>query len=533
MTIQSILARIKPVYWLAGTTGLVSLAVSSESENASEVAIMTAAFLQAHEVQEKQDKIEEEGVRLMKTLPSFPHLLVISPRDDPHQVISRLLEGGTRLRFDDITQPTLVMPELASPRHLWVAFLRILRSIQYNFESGFSNSAYSSRVLAHHRNIVTQALQNIQAFDEARTISMCIAIDRSLLDEWDGEEQTRMHMWFQALCSNHLAHVAWTTTPMDLIRRFVIGSSDSDVCLLVRPRSGIYDGRSASDKLAVLMGKLGFSLSDAEQTVVLDRVGNWWADLEALCSKLQVAKAEAGGNDDVNVVEQVCAAFQEDVETDLRSYLHLDSDLFAASRAEQDDALDKWAALQRLCGLGSDLELLAGPQALVRRDKPNATLPVPTLLSVFSRSGVDGDRRFWEMLAGGWMYLETSTDVAIGVVPCAPVEICRDGRVVLRPVVEKAFRRIWMDDANWKTMHELQNVVDEEELHDQLVEYEADIDAATSALEAKRSELQLAWSAFTDAEQAQHRANLHLDELKIQLQREHVERLRLVYQKRR
>ncbi|CAK4681877.1 unnamed protein product [Aphanomyces euteiches] len=96
------------------------------------------------------------------------------------------------------------MPELASPRHLWVAFLRILRSIQYNFESGFSNSAYSSRVLAHHRNIVTQALQNIQAFDEARTISMCIAIDRSLLDEWDGEEQTRMHMWFQALCSNHL-----------------------------------------------------------------------------------------------------------------------------------------------------------------------------------------------------------------------------------------------------------------------------------------------------------------------------------------
>ncbi|CAK4780358.1 unnamed protein product [Aphanomyces euteiches] len=517
MTVQSILARIKPVYWcMMDNAGLKTLNFAysgGESENASEVAITTAAFLQAHEVQEKQDKvIEEEGVRLMKTLPSFPHLLVISPRDDPHQVISRLLEGGTRLRFDDITQPTLDMPELASPRHLWVAFLRILRSIQYNFESGFSNSAYSSRVLAHHRNIVTQALQNIQAFDEARTISMCIAIDRSLLDEWDGEEQTRMHMWFQALCSNHLAHVAWTTTPMDLIRRFVIGSSDSDVCLL---------------------GKLGFSLSDAEQTVVLDTVGNWWADLEALCSKLQVAKAEAGGNDDVNVVEQVCAAFQEDVETDLRSYLHLDSDLFAASRAEQDDALDKWAALQRLCGLGSDLELLAGPQALVRRDKPNATLPVPTLLSVFSRSGVDGDRRFWEMLAGGWMYLETSTDVAIGVVPCAPVEICRDGRVVLRPVVEKAFRRIWMDDANWKTMHELQNVVDEEELHDQLVEYEADIDAAMSALEAKRSELQLAWSAFTDAEQAQHRANLHLDELKKQLQREHVERLRLVYQKRR
>ncbi|RHY95458.1 hypothetical protein DYB37_003126, partial [Aphanomyces astaci] len=71
-----------------------------------------------------------------------------------------------------------------------------------------------------------------------------------------------------------------------------------------------------------------------------------------------------------DLVQQTCDGYQRDVAQSLRTFLHLDNNaLDQADKATQVGAVEKWQVFQRLCGLGSDLQMLAGPQALMKRDK--------------------------------------------------------------------------------------------------------------------------------------------------------------------
>ncbi|KAF0747962.1 hypothetical protein AaE_007530 [Aphanomyces astaci] len=487
------------------------------------------------------DDTETDALRLMQTQPSFPHLLVLPPQDDPTCVMNRVLGDGTRIdlgRFEhfakdlttilpaDVHGTMLPIPPLHSLRHAWVGILRCLRSIQYTVESGFNDASISChnmetcccRIRAHQRTVVTTALQQVREFDVADSISLYIAADRAaLVRALDPTELSQLHLWFQGLCNNHLAHVVWTTSMADVVGEFVVDQSQHDVCLLVRPQGGRFDTRDAAAKLSALMATYGLDGSDDDRQRILDtglqtsyHMGNSWVDLDALCSAIANG-AYATSLNQHDLVQQTCEGYQRDVAQSLRTFLHLDNNaLDPADKATQVDAVEKWQVFQRLCGLGSDLQMLAGPQALMKRDK-RVAVNVGAVLELFS--GAAGDRRFWEMIAAGWMQLQPQSDVVIGVVPCAPVELCRECHVALRPVVEAAFRCLWMDDVIWKQMHALQHKIDVDSvgintLRAQLTEYEADIAIAAADLNSKRRAVEQAWDAFTDAEKSQHQANV-------------------------
>ncbi|ETW08892.1 hypothetical protein H310_01385 [Aphanomyces invadans] len=514
----------------AGLTG----ALFVESEHASEVALLTSEWIAACEAsrETRVEKHEElNATRLMQTQPSFPHMLVLPPQDDPDTVISKVLEGGTRMDLGNLFPPTLSAPPSShSLRHAWVRALHCLRSIQYLVESGFDDAAYLSKIRAHQRTVVTSALQRVREFDVVGSMALFIAVNRKdLVEGWDATEVDHMHLWFQRLCSNHLAHVVWLTDLPRVIREVIVDRSQNDVCLLVRPQSGSFDQTDASTKLSLLLATYQLDLSDDERALILASMGNSWTDLQAVCAAIaersvDVSCSEVNGHR----VHQAIELYKANVADALRFFLHLDV-LAEADKPTQIGAIEKWTVFQRLCGLGSDLQLLAGPHALVKRET-RPVVDVVSVLECFASSGSTGDQRFWDMVAGEWIHLEPQTDLAIGVVPCPPVDLCRSSHVVLRPVVEAAFRNLWMDEHTWKQMHDLQHRLDVDMLYDQLSEYEADIVDAAAAVETKRRAVELAWDAYTEAEKSEHLANLHLAELKLQLQRDHVQRLRLVYQ---
>ncbi|ETV89015.1 hypothetical protein, variant [Aphanomyces astaci] len=453
--IRSILSRVKPTHYALCTGAVLTAALITESEHASEIAMVKSSLLASHDASPKtsfDDDTETDALRLMQTQPSFPHLLVLPPQDDPTCVMNRVLGDGTRIDLD-VHGTMLPIPPLHSLRHAWVGILRCLRSIQYTVESGFNDASYQSKIRAHQRTVVTTALQQVREFDVADSISLYIAADRAaLVRALDPTELSQLHLWFQGLCNNHLAHVVWTTSMADVVGEFVVDQSQHDVCLLVRPQGGRFDNRDAAAKLSALMATYGLDGSDDDRQRILDTVGNSWVDLDALCAAI------ANGAYATDLVQQTCDGYQRDVAQSLRTFLHLDNNaLDQADKATQVDAVEKWQVFQRLCGLGSDLQMLAGPQALMKRDK-RVAVNVGAVLELFS--GAAGDRRFWEMIAAGWMQLQPQSDVDIGVVPCAPVELCRECHVALRPVVEAAFRCLWMDDVIWKQMHALQHKID-------------------------------------------------------------------------
>ncbi|KAF0687903.1 Aste57867_20395 [Aphanomyces stellatus] len=509
----------------AAGLGLLSLGVCCESENSSEVAITAAYLRAAYEAQStplNDDRDSLNAIRLMKAKPSFPHLLVLPPQDNPELVATSLLDGGTRIPFEDIFPSTLAAPPFLSLRHGWVAFLRRLRALQYKLEAGLDDAAYRSRIEDHQRDIFTRALHDAGEFDEAMTFY--VDVERSILHDLEPWKQQRLQAWVQELCGAQLAHVVWKTTPIELIQQYIVDASQADVCLLVRPQRGRFDPSSAQDKLAILSSQHSLELTDEEQACIIASVGNSWSDLHRLCTLVALQPDTS--------VQESCDALALETDLALRAYLHLDKNLLAGPRTVQEAAIERWTALQRICNLGSDLELLAGPQALMKRPKRRDGTDIASVLSVFAASGAVGDRRFWDLLTSEWAHLHNESDVTIGVVPCAPVEICRGFSITTRPLVEASFRRLWVDDAKWQQMHDLQSLLDEHDLHDQLDDYDAEIADAAAALNAKRRQLNLAWEAYSDTEQAEHNANIHLDELKLQLQREHVARLRLVYNKR-
>ncbi|OQS01019.1 hypothetical protein ACHHYP_01955 [Achlya hypogyna] len=459
----------------------------------------------------------------MKAEPCFPHVLVVSPQDNPADVTSMYVNDVTTLSH------SLRVPPITSLTALWVGFLRKIRSLQFYVESGLRRDLYHARLLQYELDLFTEALaHSAKSTEKEPRPYVYITAPRSVLRVCSTEHRALLLQWCQALAAKKLAHVVWLTSPSDAIAEFVQeakATTDPDICLLVRPQSECIDNSSATDKLGLLSARYGIEFSEADSDRITSSAGNWWVDLEAIC--VDIVSRMEGDTSLSLAVDDACSAFDADAKAALIQYLRLDVDVVTMD--EKTDLLEKWAAFQAACGLSNETtQVLANPQALVKPKKPSLPDVRPVLAS-FAGSGVTGERKFWNLFALNWLQLQPNTPVAVGVVPCEAVDVLRGCAVVVRPVLSRLFRELWADDAVWTKVQELQQAMDAEELREQVRNYESEVEITARAYLKKRTEYELAWDAFDDAEKAQYRAELFLEELKLQAQRDHVARLKSVY----
>ncbi|EQC38639.1 hypothetical protein, variant [Saprolegnia diclina VS20] len=513
----------------------VAAGVALENDNASELHLLRrylAAKRENYHASLNDEEKALDGTWLMKATPSFPHVVVVSPQDHATTVTSMLLRGGIEVPLGDVVSfsSSLRSPPIESVRSLWVRFLRKVRACQFYLESGLRSDLYDARLLQYELDLLTQALQQESRADDDDALVYILA-PREALTECSTDRRALYQTWGQALTSQQLAHVVWTAPTCAAITEFVVAKRESsDICLLVRPQSACVDASSAEEKLAMLAAHYDLVLSPDDVDRITALVGNWWTDLEDICASVAASRTD----DDMSViVDDVCTVFEATLVAALKTYLRLPDDVAscaALGRTAQIELLEKWHAFEAACGLSNEsAQVLANAQALI---KPKGSSPLPDVrlvLAAFAASGVTGERRFWDLFASNWVQLEPNSAVAVGVVPCDAIDILRGCSVVVRPLLLRHFRALWSDDATWTAVQDLQHALDAQELRDNVLNYESEVEMATRLFHKKRAEYELAWSAFDDAEKAQYAAELYLQELRLQTQREHIQRLKTVY----
>ncbi|RQM25753.1 hypothetical protein B5M09_003592 [Aphanomyces astaci] len=175
------------------------------------------------------DDTETDALRLMQTQPSFPHLLVLPPQDDPTCVMNRFehfAKDLTTILPADVHGTMLPIPPLHSLRHAWVGILRCLRSIQYTVESGFNDASYQSKC-----DILLPPLA--LAYLSLRTF---LHLDNNALDQADKATQVdAVEKWqvFQRLCGLG-SDLQMLAGPQALMKRDKRVAVNGTVCLLLR-----------------------------------------------------------------------------------------------------------------------------------------------------------------------------------------------------------------------------------------------------------------------------------------------------------
>ncbi|OQS01050.1 hypothetical protein THRCLA_05796 [Thraustotheca clavata] len=529
-----------------GSMGLMA-GMTQETEHASEVLMLQKHFENKRDEfnalhKKEENDVEMNGTWLMKSEPSFPHVLVISPQDIPQEFTIKLLRGGIEIPLDSVVPLENSFTSLTS---LWIAIVRKLRTLQFLMESNLRHDLYEQRLLQHQLDLLTRLLQQDQQRSSDKTIPyFYFQSPRSYIQELPIDQQSIMKQWAQAITSqklgklvvnefaNHLflAHVVWITSSSEAIFEFVLqgkNNANQDVCLLVRPQSEIVDNTTALEKLQILASKFDFEFSDEDSERITSLLGNWWADLYSFCSRVAMLEDSSLSLK----VDTVCTQFYDEAKAMLLSYLNMTDQILPTDRKNKIDLLEKWSALQIACGLSNDsAQVLANPQALIKlKDSPYEEARL--VLSAFAASGVTGERKFFDLFTSDFATLQPESTVAVGVVPCEAVDIVRGCRVIPRPILKSVFRELWSDDAMWTKVHGLQQELDLKDLKEQVRNYESEIEIAHRAYLKKKQQYEQAWDAFDDAEQAKYTAELYLEELKINAQRDHAQRLKSIYEK--
>lgn len=164
-----------------------------------------------------------------------------------------------------------------------------------------------------------------------------------------------------------------------------------------------------------------------ERRLILDTAGNWWADLELICSRL-AARGISSLPDEgerMALVQQVCDHYEQEIEIQLIKELRLDGSLAVLkdlsledgylgqiavhSQDDQDSAmsaLESWRCLEVIAGVATDSSLMASPQSMLSKGNdrpPNCVSPVEALLPFGATPR--GEQKFLELIDRGLVSL--------------------------------------------------------------------------------------------------------------------------------
>lgn len=164
-----------------------------------------------------------------------------------------------------------------------------------------------------------------------------------------------------------------------------------------------------------------------ERRLILNTAGNWWADLELICSRLaeQGISNLSDEGERMALVQQVCDHYEQEIEIQLIKELQLDGSLAVLkdpsledgylgqivihSQDDQDsamNALEAWRCLEVIAGVATDSSLMASPQSMMSKGNdrpPNCVSPVEALLPFGATPR--GEQKFLELIDRGLISL--------------------------------------------------------------------------------------------------------------------------------
>ncbi|GLE11283.1 hypothetical protein PINS_up023649, partial [Pythium insidiosum] len=342
--------------------------------------------------------------------------------------------------------------------------------------------------------------------------------------------------WSNATGYPGLAHVVLPTTRSvtpSAIARW--REQDEElVAILLRVAARAVDESTAESKLRVLSQQLGLSLIGldgrdddeanslptpplpTETSVIVDTVGNWWCDLVSVCQTLEErGLSELDSEEErLALVQDVCAELVSAAAAEVLECLGL----FATVNASQDEseelisALDAWKCLEVVSGLGAQEKLLSPQELLQRSDalggatRRQSVTPVEALMPFNQRA--HGEAKFFQLLEKDILQLQPQTQVEIGVVPCDAKALVAPCHVEMRPLMRRAFERIWRDDKIFNRVLELERFADRQKVQQEIVLYRAEIDERRVALAMAQREFALMEKRMTKAEHATKKAEV-------------------------
>lgn len=164
-----------------------------------------------------------------------------------------------------------------------------------------------------------------------------------------------------------------------------------------------------------------------ERRLILDTAGNWWADLDLICSRLaeQGILSLSDEGERMALVQQVCDNYEQEIEIQLIKELQLDGSLVVLrdpnledghlgqiaihSQEDQDSAmsaLESWRCLEVIAGVATDSSLMTSPQNMISKSNdrpPNCVSPVDALLPFGATPR--GEHKFLEFIDHGLISL--------------------------------------------------------------------------------------------------------------------------------
>ncbi|TMW56938.1 hypothetical protein Poli38472_002863 [Pythium oligandrum] len=528
----------------------------------------------------------ESSEWLQSQPPTFPYLLARSSGDNPASIVPVAL--GTTDTIGSMAESTastidaLFVPasELdALVRLLAIKWKALKASLHADVPTAFdpTHSTEQQRTLRAIRaaleaikhdtiEIETPDLQDEAADDDdeegksgdERVPPAKLVFFLRDFDVWSDEDATQWFEWVHQVTSNELAHVVLSTakavTPIAISewqRLFKVPDADF-VAILLRLATGSADQSSAQEKLRVLSQRHSLNLrgldedaagdedevSEAkpvtESQIIIDAVGNWWGDLECICSTLNERGVSVMESDEerLTLVHDVCTEYEAECMAQLLQSMQFHDEsveLKQPASTEQREAtlsgLQTWKCLEVVAAIGDKGVSMGAAQDLMKKDdKPiNCAHPIEALLPYDQRT--HGEQTFMQLIDAGLFGLRPKNDVEIGVIPSDAKALVAPCWVETRPVVKSAFEKIWRNDDHYNRLRELERFEDNHKLREEVALYEHEIQERRNVLQEKERELQVLESTLTKAEKAQRKAELSLLELEIRSNEVYLERL--------
>ncbi|GLE02015.1 hypothetical protein PINS_up010853 [Pythium insidiosum] len=510
---------------------------------------------------------------LQRETPTFPYIVATSKGDNARVVLESTLgassssspalhwiDAASTAGVDALMQPAPATLDALVQRvaRAWIAAKRKWHDgVPAEFRPIHDD-------LDHRLSILFDCLQRLRAAssepvemtEEAATAPPPNALVLVLggFDDWSNATATQYLHWARRVTGKGLAHVVLPTTRSvtpSAIARW--REQDEElVAILLRVAARAVDESTAESKLRVLSQQLGLSLIGldgrdddeanslptpplpTETSVIVDTVGNWWCDLVSVCQTLEArGLSELDSEEErLALVQDVCAELVSAAAAEALECLGL----FATVDASQDEseelisALDAWKCLEVVSGLGAQEKLLSPQELLQRSDalggatRRQGVTPVEALMPFNQRA--HGEAKFFQLLEKDILQLQPQTQVEIGVVPCDAKALVAPCHVEMRPLMRRAFERIWRDDKIFNRVLELERFADRQKVQQEIVLYRAEIDERRVALAMAQREFALMEKRMTKAEHATKKAELALLQLQIESHEVYLTRLR-------